>query len=104
MPTTWEMSGDSVLCSAAHYPDARSVHMCVCAHACTHTHTCTCIYTHTHRHTHCPALDYLHSKAMGEASLTYSAIFKARVAWLARIGAKPLAAKQGSHIVSFTAA
>lgn len=68
MPTTREVSGDSALGSAAHYPDARSMHMCVCVRV--HTHTCTCIYTHTHRHTHCPALDYLHSKAMGEASLT----------------------------------
>lgn len=66
MPTTREVSGDSALGSAAHYPDARSVHMCV--RACTHTRAHA--YTHTHRHTHCPALDYLHSKAMEEASLT----------------------------------
>lgn len=50
MPTIREVSGDSSLGSAAHYPDARGVH--------------------TRARAHCPAQDYLHSKAVGEASLT----------------------------------
>lgn len=64
MPTTREVSGDSALGSAAHYPDARSMHMCVCARVHTHVH----MHIHTHAQTHtlpCPGLSSLQGNGGG---------------------------------------
>ena len=68
----------------------------------THPHSHTLTHTHTHKHTlPCPGSAL--PGCGGDISDVNSVTLEANMARLPRIGAKPLGAKQGSHIVSFTA-